>query len=609
MNSDASATKKRRPVLKIIALAVFGILIIAAILLYKNFNRLLTDALTKSYSSTIISDVYELKFENLRVNVFEGSIKVLNVSFLPREKPLHDYPYINSSFRLTTEQITLENVEIRLLLKEHKLNLKRISITKPKVEVTLTGKRHIMLPFSDTTTTSSTQKANNKKSLDEFLLKEFQLIDATFHTINSEKQREFKIDNFNLSVYDLLLNQAPGEYKTSTSQVALSMGELRGQLQKDAFQEIGFKDFKIGVDSLAVQFTLDTLMYRFHDFKTGLSELDIQTADSLFHIAVNSFDLSYKDKSVKVSAVSFKPNVSHAVLQRKYNFQHTEFSGTVGTLDIHHFNFDTLIYYKKLFIDEIILDQVKASVFKDKTKPIDSARRPVYLGQTVSAISLPLRIRHVKATHVQLDNTERKPDSTYAKVNITQATLDVLNLTNLSPRSLLVINADAYIEDKAHVKVGLTFPYHKQEFSFEGVVEKFNLPDLNPLIQAYTPAKITQGVSDEISFVGLAEQTHATGSMKFLYHDLEINLELQEKAKWKSAVITFAANSLLNTSNPISATLPPRIVKFQIDRDMTKGFVNILIKSMLNGLKETMVMSKENRKTYQDAKKKSGKNK
>jgi len=43
-------------------------------------------------------DASELKFENLQVNVFEGSIRVRNVSLQQREKPLQDYPSINSSF-------------------------------------------------------------------------------------------------------------------------------------------------------------------------------------------------------------------------------------------------------------------------------------------------------------------------------------------------------------------------------------------------------------------------------------------------------------------------------------------------------------------------------
>jgi hypothetical protein len=606
MKTDVNTTKKKWPVLRTIIISVFLLLVTAGIFLYNNFNKLLSEALIKSFNSTLVADVYELKFEDLRVNVFEGTIRVFNVSLLPREKPLNNYPYINSSFKLTTEKITLKNVEINTLLKSSRLVLERISITRPNIEVTLTAKRNVMLPFKDSTAIAKPANVKDKKkSLGAFMLNEFQLIDAAFHVTNSYKQREFRIRDFNISLHDLQLRQEPGEYFTSFDQVTLAIGDFNGDLQKGALKHLGFKDFKIGIDTLALQLTLDTILYHFHDFNTGIRDLDIQTADSLFHVTMKSLDLSYEDKSIKLQDVSFKPNVSHAVLQRKHKYQNTDFSGSVGKLELRKINFDSLIYAQKLFVDEIELDHVKAAIFKDKTKPMDSTRRPVYLGQTVRAISLPLFIRHVKATHVELENTERKPDSTEAKVKITKAKLEVTNITNLSAKDDLVMQADAHINDKAHFTATLNFSYKKPQFTFEGEVKKFDLPDLNPLIQAYTPAKINKGVSDVISFSGLAEQTKASGSMKFLYHELEVDLELKEQAKWKSSLIAFTANSVLNSSNPVSSDSPPRVVKFQIERDLTKGFVNVVIKSILNGLKETMIMSKENRKENKETKKKS----
>ncbi len=578
------------------------ILIIASIFLYRNYNRLISESLIKSYNSSIAADVYELKFEKLHVNFIEGSIKLVNVSLLPRERPLHDYPYINSSFRLETEMITLENVELSTLLSSSKLILNRISITKPDVGVTLTGTRHIIMPFTNSTDTVQ-QSTEKKKSLKSFMLNEFQLINASFHVTNAEKLREFKINNFNITLNNLLLNQQPGEYLASFSHVLLSIGASTGDFKKGPLQYAGFKDFKIGIDSLAMQFTMDTLTYQFHDFNSSVRDLDVQTADSTFHISMKSFDLSYLDKSVKLRSVSFKPNVSHSFLQKNYQYQHTEFSGSVGTVDLNLVSFDSLIYYQKIWIGEIVIDRAKASIFKDKTKLLDTNRFPKYLGQTVAEIHIPLSIKQVMATNIDLENTERKPDSTYAKVNINKATLEVKNITNLSPRSKLVINADAFINGKVHFRARLAFYYQNPAFSFEGTLEKFNLPDMNSLIQSYTPAKINKGIVDEISFSGMAEQTKATGIMKFLYHDLEIDLQLKEKAKWKSAVIAFTANTALNSSNPKSSNLPPRIVKFQMERDMNKGFVNVIIKSILNSLKETMIMSKENRQAYKESKK------
>ena len=605
MKTDIPPPKRKWPVLRTILISVLLIATLAGMYFYNNFNRLLSEALIKSFNSSLASEVYELKFENLRVNLIDRSIRVFNVTLLPREKPLHEYSYINSSFRLTTEEILLDSVHLRTLLRENKLNVKKISIIRPTIEMMLMGKRHIMLPFKDSTAVApdSVKTVNNKDVLKSFNLKEFRLEEAAFHVVNTSKQREFKIENFSISLRDLLISQQPGEYSTSFNRVLLTLGRLTGNMQQDVFQYLDFKAFNVGIDSLEMKLTLDTLQYRFNNFSMGLHELDVQTADSLFHLTLQSFDVAYNDKSIKLKAISFKPNVSHAVLQRKYQYQHTEFSGTIGTLAINRINFDSLIYAKKIFIDEIILDQVNASIFKDKTKPIDSTRFPAYLGQTISKIPLPLLIKHVKATHVHLENTERKADSTLAQVNITQATMDVKNITNLSRNSSLNMKADAYINDKAHFKAGLTFYYSKPQFDFECTVENFKLPDLNPLIQAYTPAKINKGITDEIVLSGVATEKKATGTMKFLYHGLEVDLELQEQAKWKSAIIAFAANTATDSSNPPSSGLPPKVVNFKIERDMNKGFVNVVIKSLLNGLKETMIMSKENRKAYKESKK------
>jgi hypothetical protein len=51
------------------------------------------------------------------------------------------------------------------------------------------------------------------------------------------------------------------------------------------------------------------------------------------------------------------------------------------------------------------------------------------------------------------------------------------------------------------------------------------------------------------------------------------------------------------------------MVKFHIERDVTKGFINVLIKSLLNGFKETMFMSKENKQSYKEDKKQAKKEK
>jgi hypothetical protein len=600
-----SATKKRRT--KKILLRVAALILIlltgGGVYLYINLNRLLTNALNKSFSTSIISDVYELKFENLSVNPLGGDVSVHGVEFRQRENSLQNYTYINSSLRLQTRKLVLKNVELLTLIRSNILRLEKIEILEPGIDFRIEDKIPVFFPIKDTVTAAAKPEKDKKRFIEAFSLKEFNLMNASFHTTNLAKEREFNIQNLDLSFANMFINQQPGKDEISYEHIRLSIGEFAGQLQKRSISSVHFNDFEIRIDSFHISQTRDTAIWHFADFSTRVKALDVQTADSLYHLTMQSFGLSYREKSIQLSELSFKPNVSNARLQRDFPYQHTQFSGTVGSLNLQGLNFDSLIFKGKIFIDKIKLDKASVSLYKDKTKPTDKNKFPKYLGQIIRDIKPPLLIGQVEANQVNLVNKERNPDGTTATANINQANAVVKNITNLSTTDMLAIKADAYVENKARFNLELHFSYREPHFSFNGSVHKFNLPDLNPLIEAYTPASVHRGVVDELSFSGNANRTSANGNLKFLYHDLDIDVELEGKAKWKSDVLAFGANAILPSSNPASADLPPRTVKFQVERDLNKSFVNLTIKSLLKGLKETMIMSKENKKAYKEQKK------
>jgi hypothetical protein len=606
METETSFKKKKRPGSKIMW-RVLGILFIilttATIYITRNFNELLSDALLKSFNSNIISDVYELKFEKLRVNLLQGNIKVFEVVMQPRQKPLNDYPYINSTFRLSTHKILLRNVQILDLLKKNKLQLDRIEIIEPKVELNITDKIPIFFPFNDSTAAANQVKKTGKKPIESFLLKEFELVDASINAVNTAKKREISVSGFSISVKDMLIQQQPGKDIISYLHIAVNIGALSGKMQNEALKYVSFKDFELRIDSLKIQKSVDTLIYHYADFNTGIKLLDIITADSTFHVALQSFHLGYKDKSIKLNGFTFEPNVSHAVLQKKSPYQKTEFSVKVGDLNITGLDFDTLIYSRKLFIDEISIDKVDLSLYKDKSKPVDKNKFPQYIGQKIMAIPLPMRVKNVKTTNVNLVNVERKEDGKSARVTVERGTLEAKNITNLDKEELLTLNASAYIENKVLIKLAVAYSYKNPQFSLDVRAGRFNLLDLNQLLLAYTPAKISKGTVDQIALSGTVYRTSATGTMKFLYHDLEVDLKLTDK-KWQNSVVAFAANTYLSANNPPSAGIPPKVMKYQVQRDMNKGGFNVILKSFLSGMKETMIMSKENKKEYKKEKKK-----
>ena len=196
-----SRPKKKKIFLRIIVVFVVLLIGIGAYL-YHNFNNLLSEALMKSFNSNIVSDVYELSFRKLRVDLLSGNIHVMDVVMQPRDKPLNNYPYINSSFVLRTKKIDLENVQIMLLLRQNKLELDKIEIVEPEVDLKVGGKVKILFPVKDT---SLANIKTNKKFIDSFSLKSFQLKNASFHVNNSYEERKFNISDFNITINDILI--------------------------------------------------------------------------------------------------------------------------------------------------------------------------------------------------------------------------------------------------------------------------------------------------------------------------------------------------------------------------------------------------------------------
>ncbi|GAA0881218.1 hypothetical protein GCM10009119_41880 [Algoriphagus jejuensis] len=598
MNLEANSAKKKWSKTKKIVVTLGFLIVAAGVLVYLNFNKLVSAALNQSFQSSLMSEVYDLKFENLRVNPIQGTIAVYNVSFEPKENS--EYPYLNSFIRLHTKSLTLENVDISLLLESHELALDKISINTPEIELDVNGSNPILFPFKPT---KASEDAGKKRSLDAYFLHEFELVDASFHVINSVKNRDFTIENFSISLRDLLINQDEGQDVISLKNIYISLAKFTGNLTEGPLKHAKFMDFRLMFDSVNVLKNLDTLIFQFRDMQAGIDSLDVHTKDSLFHLQMDVFKLGYLDQSILLKGLSFKPNKTNAEVQKNYSFQQANFSGTVASLSILGINFDSLMYEDKIFIDEVLLDSVATGIYKDNTKPKDLSQFPEYLGQTIAKIETPLWIKSLKVTNVELTNEEKRPDGTTAIVTISKGTAEVKNITNLAPNGELELSARAYLAGTVETILTLKFSYAKPQFSFTGSLSPFDLPQLNPIIQAYSPAKITKGTVDNISFSGLAANTTASGTLKFLYHGLEVDLQLKDQAKWKSSLVTFGANTALISQNPISENSPERTVRFTAERDMNKGFVNLVIKSILNGMKETMIMSKENRKEFNQLKK------
>jgi hypothetical protein len=606
MHSTNENTVKRNSKRRIffrITGVLFLIVAAAGIYLYYNFNHLLASALLKSFNSNIASDVYELKFRDLKVNPISGNIRVKDVSILPRDKFLKDYSYINSKLSLVTDELILDEVDLAALLKENKLKLGKIVIDKPRLQVEIDDKMPVFLPFKEAVT-DSVLKGSEKRNIESFSLKNFDLKEASLQLQNHAKGRYLNLKDLNINLRDLSIDQQPGIDRVKYSAFAFNIGEISGHLKRDSIRSVSLNDFGITIDSMEIEKTLDTFIYKYSDFNLGFRNLMVVPGDSAFSFSVKTFSVAYADSLLNLEKVSFVPNIGEKEMRKRFKYQHnTSFSAEVSKLNIEGICFDSLFLARKLLVRNIEIDSAFFKLFKDKTKPVDKKHLPEYLGQSVKKIPVPVVIGNISVTNINLVSREIKPDGTTAEVTIGRGEASISSFTNQSEEKPLALKASAFLGEKVKFQAGLAFSYAKPEFEFNGSFDKFRLNDLNEIIQNYAPVSVSEGIVDVIRFSGKATENKASGTMEFLYHDLKMDVNLKEKAEWKNSVLSFAANTAIASSNPVSEGLPPKVVNFGIERDMNKAFVNVVIKSALAGLKETVIMSKENKKAYREAKK------
>jgi hypothetical protein len=588
---------------RLTVLTVIVILTVLSFYVYKNFNRLISEAIMRSFNANVISDVYDLSFDHLNINIVTGEVKIRNVVIAPKKTPLQPYPYINSSFVLQTRRIDLHSVDIYTLLKHNRLQVSTIEIEKPEISVQLKGRNHVLFPFKAGDKTSEARMEQLKKYFDSYFLKEFVLRDASLSMEDEHEGSSYKIGALNLFVSDIQLNQLPDVDSLKFRKADLEMNGLSVHAKSGGFKSMISKSFGLGIDSFSIQQRPDTVCYQVADFKTLIQDWELVTADSIYVISAKSAELLRREKVLHISGVVMKPTLSHDAFNQLRKYQKELYSITVKKVDVSNISIDSLRSYRTLLIGKVSLDSADVLIYKDKTKDVDLKRFPGFPGQQLNSVGFPLNIKELKITGSALEYQEKKVDGDLASVKIGRMKLNALNITNQKPGTRLSVKLEGFLDNKVPIDLALSFSYKMPEFSFKGAIKPFDLKDLNPVIEAFAPTSVKNGFVDAINFSGNGYQQYATGDMEFLYHDLGLTFDMKKYSKLKNSLISFATNNYLNSSNPASNNKAARVVKFDVDRDMNRGFMNLVVKSVVSGLQETMLPSRENRKMNRETKK------
>ena len=318
-------------------------------------------------------------------------------------------------------------------------------------------------------------------------------------------------------------------------------------------------------------------------------QLDLEEGN--YSLGIEGIEFDYPNKTVKISNIAFKPSMDRAALAATYRFNKEVYDIAATEISFNGFYLDSVVRHGLIALDSLVVDGLTFGVYKDQTKPFDLKKRPKFLNQKLKNLEQPVFVRLVKIRNSSLSYRQRQQNSKdLMAIDITEINAKVTYLTSVKDSATSDKQITAHIKGKlnnvADLNVDIFMPYNSwnNAYTITGSIGPAQLNQFNSATFPAAGLKIENGRLNSIQFSIKGTPDGTNGRMSMLYADLKGSLTLDEKER---KAVSWIANSILVESNP-SDKGKLRIAVIEAERVPYKGFANLLWKSVMSGMINTV---------------------
>lgn len=449
----------------------------------------------------------------------------------------------------------------------------------------------------------------------EFYLNELRITD--FHIFKILLSKEILVGkiiakNIVLNLYksDIYLNNKEDAHKHQ--QKLLDSIFIKGIKQID-LKNIEFENFNLTVINAQKLDTLFTyneksciisgITFKAHNnakhfFRFNKDSLHIELKNQHIDLEKGNYNLNLEDivydfpkKTIKISNFKIKPSIDKFQLASSYNYNTDVYDATTKEIILSGFYIDSIIRNGVMDIDSISVDGLNIEIFKDQTKPFNEQKRPLFLNQQLKELDYPIYIQKILIKNSLFTYKEKHENTNeLLTISITDLNASFNHITsikdNLKNSEPLSIHLSGKINNVANLNLEILMPYNTWDnsFSFVGSVGSTDLSTFNSAIYPATSVKFEGGELHSMNFTVHGTPAGSMGEMTMLYSNVNANFIKEHK---KKKAISWLGNSVLVTSNP-SKNGKLRIGVIEFERVPYKGFGNLLWKSVMSGMLNTM---------------------
>jgi len=590
---------KRKRIISGVLIALFVIIVGSLFYINSNFNKLISSKIYTLYNQSEAAYYYDLHFDKLRVNLINMSVRVYGV----RLRPLKDQNVLffekNGSVDITIGKIILKDADIIEFLSSNSISIDEFLIKDSKISIFENSDN--FQPFAFIKHEDKQDSLEISIAIQNINIKKAELI----YYKNNTNRADNSFDNFNLKINKLSLIKNKS-FAFSFDKLIASLNDISYRTKKGAY--VSMKQFEVGVSSFQSKNKNGVFSFGFSDFNILISQSQFITADSVYTISAANIKIDKANKELLIDQAQLHPNLSKRKFTHHFKYQKLWSELQIEHIKLTKIDFNSIVDNKGVFSDSLIIKGVKANLYKSKKKPINQKRHPNYLAKQILELKYPIMINTVSVAGLDIDFSVLQENGHLSSIGINDLNGFLYNVQNKSVRQKLTLKAKGKIEHSIPFSVQLVFDYSRNFFKYKGQVYKSRLKKISKSINSFVPVEVNDGEIRSMKFHGYINTKQSTGTMQFLYRDLDIKIKTEKQNK-QNRFLSLAANTYIYSNNPVNSDMPARTVSFITPRDRNKGFINILVKSVLDGVKETIIPSSDNRKRYKEDKRKRKKSK
>ncbi|MBW8331539.1 MAG: hypothetical protein K0M40_05955 [Prolixibacteraceae bacterium] len=420
--------------------------------------------------------------------------------------------------------------------------------------------------------------------------------------------REVNIFNSHFAGELPLQEKKPGPAKLSPLNISIDslvfdrlVVNVKDRLTSQAYS-LNDAVLKVYDIQVAKQDTISPEIIRQFDFNA--QKYASVSADSMYTMTAIGIDYAATSNSLSVDSFSVHPNYSNYEFTDRDKFETDRIEAGLNQIVFHDFSAIDFIKSGSLTSSYIEIGKLEMNIFRDKRKEFNHVNKPAFQDmlynypEKVNIDSIGILFGNVTYT----EHAEGATEPGVIRFNELNAL--VFNITNdtiyKTEKAYLGFNAEALLMGKAKMTVqmkGRLFD-GQNTFAVNGNLSGMEVMELNPMLEKNAFIYATAGRIYAMNFSFTANNTKSSGQMNLRYDGLNVavkNKQTDDTTAVKERVISVIANMKIMNSNPIPGEeLRQGVIDFE--RDPEKSFFNYCAKSIISGMKSSVLKTPETRK-------------